>query len=188
MGLFHLTGKKRCGGPCLEADGGRWGRGLHAPACTGPRPSLWSGMFCVARTRADGRLLCPIGSLGNPEPPKDCSSWVSRKGQKEISEDDTRGCFLWENHQQWPGDVELVEGQDRGLGTHRLVTLGKRVKDVPATSQAAGLGGTSQCSQKLVTSGRSLAQGRTALWGYLAYGNGVCCTPNGCAWEDSDQS
>ena len=86
-----------------------------------------------------------------------------------------------------PEDAELAEGQDCGLGTYRLVTLGKSVKDVPATSQAAGLG-TSQCSQKLVTSGRSLAQGRTAPWGYLAYGNGVCCTPNGCAWDDSDRS
>ena len=123
MVLFHLTGKRRCGGPCLEADGGRWGRG--------PRPSLWSGMFCVARTRADGRVLCPIWSLGNQEPPKDCSSWVSRKGQKEISEDDTRGCFLWENHQQWPGVAELAEGQHRGLGTYRLWPWGR----VSRTSQ-----------------------------------------------------
>ena len=127
-------GKMRQGSAC---------RCLHwpEPVSTWPGPKLMEGCIVLS------------DHLEIQSPPKDCSSWVSKKGQKEIPEDDTRGCFLWESHQQGSGDVELVEGQDAGLGAYRLVTLGKSVKDVAATSQAAVLEGTSQCSQKLVTSG-----------------------------------
>lgn len=33
-----------------------------------------------------------------------------------------------------------------------------------------------------------IGPGENAPWGYLTYGNGVRCTPNGCAWEDLDRS
>lgn len=89
MGLFHLTGKKRCGGPCLEADGGGDGAGVcmplpalaRAPAsglgCSvWPGPELMEGCF-VLSDHLEIQSPPKIALAGSPEKAK-------RKYQKMI--------------------------------------------------------------------------------------------------------
>lgn len=71
----------RGGRPGLEA--GRWGEGL---AFTVHCRSLWSRMFCTARTRAGGRAPCFVLALANPEPPRRLQtrlSWISKRVKKK---------------------------------------------------------------------------------------------------------
>ena len=110
MVLFHLT-KRRWGGACLEADGGKMRQGsacrcLHwpEPVSTWPGPKLMEGCLVLS------------DHLEIQSPPKDCSSWVSKKGQKETPEDDTRGCFLWESTSGGLGTRSWRRGRTLDLG------------------------------------------------------------------------
>lgn len=85
--------------------------------------------------------------------------------------------------------AELAEGQVAGLGTYRLLTLGKSVKGVAATSQAAVLEGTSQVFTKArhiwqatVGLGENRPVGPPDVWKWSEV------HPKRCAWEDSDRS
>ena len=143
-----------------------------------PCSSLWSGMFCMARSCADRRVLCPILSLGNPEPPQRLQasfSWVSKKGQKE----NTRRWHMW---------LPFLLGQPPAAAWGHVADTGAGALDLAL--QAGNLGEewppgqecweepVRQCSQKRVTSGRSPSdRRRTALQCYLVYGNGVGCVP-----------
>lgn len=97
-------------------------------------------------------------------------------------------CFLWEKHQQWPGVVELSGGAGQRTWDLQAGDLGEECQGRPSHLPRQQ-GWEEQVS---VHKGSLLhlviGPGRTPRGGTLTYGNGVWCTPNGCAWEDLDRS
>lgn len=161
---------------------GRWGQGSACPCLHWPTPAPGLGCSAWPGPELDGRVrLILFDHLAIQSPPKIALAGSPKKAKRKIPEDDTHGCVSsGRSTSSGLGSWSWRRGRTEGSGTYRLVTLGKSVKDVQATSQA-GLGRTSQCSQRLVASGRSLARGRTPPWGYWIAWKWVC-TPNGCAW------